>query len=87
MAQSLDPRQRVFSGRLGRESTCLRKGEVVKDLKYLNRDLKNVIVVEKSPDMVKYQPENVIILPEFSGDENDRALVELLPFLEHVAKD
>jgi len=49
--------------------------------------MKNIIVVEKNLDKVKYHPENVIIVPEFTGDEEDRALIELLPFLEHLAKD
>ena len=87
VAQALDPRQRIFSARLGRESVCLRKGQMIKDLSYLNRDLKNIIVIEKDLESVKYHPDNVVIIPEFTGDDNDRALVELLPFLEHLAKD
>ena len=53
-----------------------------KDLRYLNRDLKKVIVIETNPDRVKYQKENAIFLKEFTGNKDDKALFELLPFLE-----
>lgn len=86
-AENLDPQHRIFSSRLSRESMCLRKGELIKDLSYLNRDLKNVIVVEKGLNRVKFHPDNVLVLPEYQGADDDRALIELIPFLEHVAKD
>ncbi len=54
----------------------------VKDLKYLNRDLKRVIVIEKNPETLKYQMDNGIFLSEFKGQKEDRTLYELLPFLE-----
>ena len=87
LAQSLDPNHKIFSGRLGKESMCYRSGELIKDLSYLNRDLKNVIVIEKNVGRVKNQPDNVIILPEYRGATDDRSLIELLPFLEHIVKD
>lgn len=87
LAESLDPRQRIFSGKLGKECMAYRKGEFIKDLDYLNRDLKNVIIIEKNPSKVKNHLDNAILLPEFLGDTNDKHLVELIPFLEHIAKD
>ena len=39
-----------------------------KDLKYLNRDLKSVIVIESNPKNVLRNKENVIVLSEFHGD-------------------
>lgn len=32
----------------------------------------------------KYQPENAIILPKWTGARGDKGLIELIPFLEHV---
>ena len=87
LTESLDPMHRIFSARMGRECLCYRDGELVKDLSYLNRDLKNVVIIEKNPKMVRFQPDNAIILQEFHGAENDRALIELIPFLEHLVKD
>ena len=43
------------------------KGRYIKDLKYLNRDLKNVIVIDKDIENVKKHPHNAIILKEFHG--------------------
>ena len=87
LAESLDPERRIFTARMGRECLCYRGGELVKDLSYLNRDLKNVVIVDKSTQMVRLQSDNAILLPEFTGDENDKALIDLIPFLEHLIHD
>lgn len=87
LAESLDPTHRVFQARMGRECLSYRDGELVKDLSYLNRDLKNVVIIDKSPKMVRLQEDNAILLPEFFGSDSDRALIEILPFLEHLVKD
>lgn len=60
---------------------------MVKDLKYLNRDLKNVVILEKTAKMVRLQEDNAILLPEFNGDKDDKFLIEIMPFLEHLVKD
>ncbi|KXT01254.1 hypothetical protein AC578_3791 [Pseudocercospora eumusae] len=73
---------------LGREATKYEKGEYVKDLSYLNRDLKKTIIIDTHAPHVKNQPENAIIIPKWSGDPKDphtKDLVSLIPFLEYVA--
>lgn len=73
---------------LGREATKYEKGEYVKDLSYLNRDLKKTLIIDTHAPHVKNQPENAIILPKWSGDPKDehvKDLVALIPFLEYVA--
>lgn len=87
LTESLDPNHRIFSARMGRECLCYRDGEMVKDLKYLNRDLKNVVILEKTAKMVRLQEDNAILLPEFNGDKDDKFLIEIMPFLEHLVKD
>lgn len=52
----IDPKQMYIRGMLGRESMVWRGGQFVKDLRYLNRDLKKVIAVDKLPENVKNQP-------------------------------
>lgn len=66
---SVDPRHRFISNVFGKESMVWRNGGYVKDLKYLNRDLRKVIVIEKAKDSVKNQPENAIILREYDGSK------------------
>lgn len=57
-------------------------GRYIKDLAYLNRDPKSVIVIDKDVDSVNKHPQNVIVLSEFQGDEKDDELIKLLPLLE-----
>lgn len=52
----------------------------------MNRDIKKIVVIEADDDWVMFHKDNVIVLPEFTGDKNDRALIDLLPFLEHLAQ-
>lgn len=59
----IDPKQMHIRGVLGRESMVWKGGEFVKDLRYLNRDLKKVIAIDRRPENVKNQPENTIVLP------------------------
>lgn len=44
------------------------EGHYVKDLKYLNRDLNKIIVVDIDKNNVKRHPKNVILLSEYKGD-------------------
>jgi len=82
MSQKLDPSNQIFQGRFGNESLVFESGEYIKDLSYLNRDLKKVIIIDKDPRYLKKQPNNAIYLSEFKGDMADNELYELLPFLE-----
>lgn len=67
---------------LGKEATRLDKGRYVKDLRFLNRNLKNVIAIDFDSENLKFTPYNAIIIPEFSGDVKDRELLNLIPFLK-----
>jgi import inner membrane translocase subunit TIM50 len=42
----VDPRHQYIQGFLGRESMVWRGGHYIKDLKYLNRDLRKIVVVD-----------------------------------------
>jgi import inner membrane translocase subunit TIM50 len=82
--RKLDP-FRIIRWPLFREATKYKDGEYVKDLSYLNRDLSKVILVDTVPGHAREQPENAIILPKWKGDNKDKSLVALIPFLEYVA--
>lgn len=82
--RKLDP-YRIIMWPLFREATRYSGGEYIKDLSYLNRDLKKVILLDTVEAHAKAQPENAIILPKWKGDTKDKELVSLLPFLEYVA--
>lgn len=73
---------------LGREATKYENGEYIKDLSYLNRDLKKTIIIDTHAPHVKNQPENAIVIPKWNGSPKDthtKDLVALIPFLEYVA--
>ncbi|KAF1990521.1 NIF-domain-containing protein, partial [Aulographum hederae CBS 113979] len=82
--RKLDP-FRIIMWPLFREATRYERGEYVKDLSYLNRDLSKTIIIDTKAAHVSKQPENAIVLPPWKGDPKDRDLVALIPFLEHIA--
>ncbi len=86
VCQKLDQFDMNIRYKLGKEATRLQKGVYIKDLEFLNRDLKNVICIDFNPDQVAFNPENAIIIPEFIGDGKDRELVQLIVFLREMAK-
>jgi len=51
----------------------------------MNWDIKKIVVIEADENRVAFHKDNVIVLPEFTGDWNDWELIDLLPFLEHLA--
>lgn len=72
---------------LFRESCKYTGGRFVKDLSYLNRDLRHVIIVDTNPDSYANQPKNAILIKNWSDDLDDTQLLELVPFLEAVFRE
>jgi len=72
----------MIQGRLGRESTLLKNGVYVKDLSYMNRNIKEIIYIDSTDEKVMFHKGNCIILPRWEGDSSDRELYDILPFLE-----
>lgn len=69
-------------GRLGRESTLLKNGLYIKDLSYMNRDLRDIIYIDFDDEKVQFHKDNAVVLPRWEGDPNDRELYDIMPFLE-----
>ena len=82
ICEALDPNYQMIIGRFGRESTLLKNGKYIKDLSYLNRPLKEIIYLDFEDDSVEFHKDNAILIPKFDGDLDDRALIDLIPFLE-----
>jgi len=62
-------------------------GNKVKDLSYLNRDLRHVIIVDTNPSSYSRQKYNGVAIKPWDGDLNDTELLSLVPFLEAVFKE
>lgn len=82
----LDPKGYI-SHRLYRPETKFEKGVFVKDLSVLNRDLSRVVVIDHDMRNLKYHRENAIEVPKWTGDPSDTALLDLVEFLESLAKE
>eukprot|EP00355_Strombidium_rassoulzadegani_P007161 CAMPEP_0168626764 /NCGR_PEP_ID=MMETSP0449_2-20121227/10824_1 /TAXON_ID=1082188 /ORGANISM="Strombidium rassoulzadegani, Strain ras09" /LENGTH=299 /DNA_ID=CAMNT_0008668817 /DNA_START=133 /DNA_END=1031 /DNA_ORIENTATION=- len=86
ICMALDPNGQMIVGRFGRENTVLKNGKYIKDLTYLNRPLKEIVYVDYSDDAVEFHKANCILIPKFDGDSGDRDLIDLIPFLEYLAR-
>eukprot|EP00340_Litonotus_pictus_P008862 CAMPEP_0170515350 /NCGR_PEP_ID=MMETSP0209-20121228/1791_1 /TAXON_ID=665100 ORGANISM="Litonotus pictus, Strain P1" /NCGR_SAMPLE_ID=MMETSP0209 /ASSEMBLY_ACC=CAM_ASM_000301 /LENGTH=251 /DNA_ID=CAMNT_0010799793 /DNA_START=436 /DNA_END=1194 /DNA_ORIENTATION=- len=86
ICSKIDPHNMLIKYKLGREATRFELGGYVKDMRFLNRNLKNVICIDFHPNNTKYTPGNTVIIPEFNGDVNDKELLQLIQFLKDMAK-
>jgi len=84
ITQELQEKGGYFQHSLYNEHT---KGNRIKDLSYLNRDLRHVILVDTNPNAYSQQKYNGIAIKPWDGDLNDTELLNLVPFLEAVFKE
>jgi len=82
---TIDPFQKYFTWVFGREFLVLNGTKYVKDLSLLNRDPRKVVVVDFDKDIYKGEPENLILLNKYHGEENEDSLRYLSVFLNHLA--
>lgn len=59
-SNAIDPTRQIISAAFGKESMVMEKGGYYKDISYLNRELKNVVVIEKGGNTKTKQKRNVI---------------------------
>lgn len=76
----------MIGARLGRESTLLKGGKYIKDLSYMNRDIKEIIYIDFDDSKVDFHKENALILPHWDGNPDDRELYDIMPFLENLGQ-
>ncbi|KAK0424007.1 hypothetical protein QR680_008453 [Steinernema hermaphroditum] len=76
----------VFRSRLFREACVFSKGNYVKDLARLGRDLKQVLIVDNSPASYAFHPENAIPVQTWFDDPDDIELLDILPLLDQIAE-
>jgi len=75
-----------FAARLFRESCVFHRGNYVKDLSRLGRDLNQVVIVDNSPASYIFHPENAVGVTSWFDEMNDTELLDLLPFFERMAQ-
>jgi len=77
---------KVVHSRLFREACSNYKGNYVKDLNRLGRDLKSTIIIDNSPSSYLFHPENAVPVESWFDDETDTELDQLIPFLKELSK-
>lgn len=84
LMKELDP-NKLCSTYLFREhcSTC--SNIFVKDLEFLGRDLKDVIIIDNSPNAYAFHPSNALPIPSWYNDISDPGLYQLLPLLNKLS--
>ncbi|KAI8917488.1 HAD-like domain-containing protein, partial [Powellomyces hirtus] len=75
---------RVVKHRLFREACMQHRGNYVKDLSMLGRDLNEVIILDNSPASYVFHPMNAIPISSWFNDPQDTELLDLIPFLEDL---
>ncbi|PSN52556.1 CTD small phosphatase-like protein [Blattella germanica] len=76
----------VFRSRLFRESCVFHRGNYVKDLNKLGRDLQKVVIVDNSPASYIFHPDNAVPVASWFDDMTDSELLDLIPFFEKLSK-
>jgi len=77
---------KVVKVRLFREACVHHKGNYVKDLSRLGRDIRHTIIIDNSPASYMFHPENAVPVESWFDDPNDVELLELIPVLEQISR-
>ncbi|EPQ27870.1 uncharacterized protein PFL1_04614 [Pseudozyma flocculosa PF-1] len=72
--------------RLFRESCYNHKGNYVKDLSQLGRDIGDTIIIDNSPASYIFHPNNAVPISSWFNDPHDTELTDLCPFLADLCE-
>ncbi|KAI8557492.1 hypothetical protein RHMOL_Rhmol04G0014800 [Rhododendron molle] len=85
VVERLDPKH-CIRFRLNRSATRYQDGKHFRDLSKLNRDPAKILYVSGHALESTLQPENSLPIKPWKLEEDDTELLDLLPFLEYVAR-
>ena len=81
-------KKKYFDYKLYRHHTIIIGQDFVKDLQRIGRPLDKIIIIDNIAQNFRMQKANGInIKPFFGEDQNDQALIDLIPILINIAKD
>uniref|UniRef100_A0A5S6QPS3 FCP1 homology domain-containing protein n=1 Tax=Trichuris muris TaxID=70415 RepID=A0A5S6QPS3_TRIMR len=78
----LDRNRGILNERLYRRHCQPTNVSLTKDLRIICKDLSRICIIDNSPTAYLFYPENAIPINEWTGNRNDTALLDLLPFLD-----
>ena len=77
-----------FEYKFYRQHTIIIGQDFVKDLQRIGRPLEKIIIIDNIAQNFRMQKNNGILIKPFYGeDQNDQALIDLIPILINIAKD
>ncbi|KAL3231820.1 hypothetical protein MRX96_023249 [Rhipicephalus microplus] len=76
----------VFRARLFRESCVFYRGNYVKDLGRLGRDLRRVVIIDNSPASYIFHPDNAVPVNSWFDDMSDTELRDLMPLFDELSR-
>ena len=80
--------KKFFNFKLYRQHTIIDENDFIKDLSRIGRPLDKTIIIDNMLQNFRRQKNNGILIKPFLGeDENDKALIDLIPILTNIAKD
>jgi len=82
LSSRMDPEHKFIHDAISIE---VERSEFLKDLKLLGRPVQRVLVVDARDNEQNEFQDNTIVIPKWTGDPADRALYNVLPFLEYMA--
>jgi len=77
---------KVVKARLFREACTNYKGNYVKDMSKLGRDIKHSLIIDNSPTSYLFHPENAVPCETWFDDENDVELLDFIPWFEMLLR-
>ena len=81
-------KKKYFDYKLYRQHTSIDGQDFIKDLTKVGRPLDKTIIIDNIGQNFKLQKNNGIIIKPFLGvDQNDQALIDLIPILINIARD
>ena len=78
-------KNKIIKYRLNRSHCRHYQNIYIKDLKVINRNLKDMIIVDNNPESYLMNKENAIPILTWEDDANDTELVKLIPVLKYLS--
>jgi RNA polymerase II subunit A small phosphatase-like protein len=80
-------KSKLTSGRLFRQHCLFNHGLYLKDIKIIQKDLKDVIIIDNNPVSYVMNQDNGLPILTWYDDLNDRELINFIPLLKYLSTE